>query len=177
MLKWILFVLGGLVGLILLVLLVGALLPRNHTASASTTLRQPADSVWSVIRDLGGYADWWGEIEAVERAARGGRETWEQRDRRGQTMPIEVVEATAPHRLVTRIADESLPFGGTWTFEIAESAAGSTLSLTENGEVRNPFFRFMARFVFGHHATIESFLRAVGERFGEEVTTVRVADS
>ncbi len=176
MLKWFLVLLGALVGLVLLVFLVGALLPRHHVARASIALPQPADTVWTVIRDLGGYADWWREIEAVERADRGGRETWEQRDRRGQTMPIEVVEATAPHRLVTRIADESLPFGGTWTFEIAESAGRSTLTLTEDGEVRNPFFRFMARFVFGHYATIESFLQAVGQRFGEEVTIVRAAD-
>lgn len=175
MLKWILAALGGLVGLVLLVVLVGALLPQSHTASASIPLAQPPDSVWNVIRDLAGYADWWEEIEAVERAEAGSRETWNQRDRRGQTMPIEVVESQPPRRLVTRIADEGLPFGGTWTFEITASAGGSILTLTEDGDVYNPFFRFMARFVFGHYATIESFLRAVGQRFGEDVSVLRVS--
>ncbi len=172
--KWILAVLGVLVGLVLFVVLVGALLPQNHKASASIALGQPADSVWNVIRDRGGSADWWDEIEAVERADVGDRETWNQRDRRGQTMPIEVVESQPPRRLVTRIADEDLPFGGTWTFEISESAGGSTLTLTEDGVVHNAFFRFMARFVFGHYATIESFLRAAGQRFGEDATVLRV---
>lgn len=174
MLKWSLVVLGALVGLVLVITLVGALLPRDHRATASIALDQPADSVWRVIRALGGYAEWWGEAEAVERLPdRDGREIWEQRDRRGQRIPIEVVTAEAPRRLVTRIADEDLPFGGTWTFEIVDSASGCTLSLTEDGEVRNPVFRFMARFVFGHYATIESFLGALGQRFGQGVTIER----
>jgi hypothetical protein len=30
-------------------------------------------------------------------------------------------------------------------------------------------FRFMSRFIFGHTKTMETYLRALGQKFGEEV--------
>jgi hypothetical protein len=41
--------------------------------------------------------------------------------------------------------------------------------------VYNPLFRFISRYVMGHTATIESYLRALGKRFGDEPTPVPVA--
>jgi hypothetical protein len=73
---------------------------------------------------------------------------------------MEVAEALPPQRFVTRIADPDQPFGGTWTFEIAPDVAGSRLTITERGEVYNPIFRFLSRFVFGYTGTMESFLKA-----------------
>ena len=54
----------------------------------------------------------------------------------------------SPSLLVGRIADPSLPFGGTWTYRISAAAGGgSEVTITEDGEIYNPIFRFMARFV------------------------------
>ena len=55
--------------------------------------------------------------------------------------------------MVTRIADPHLPFGGTWTYEIAPTETGSTLTITEKGEVYNPVFRFVSRYLQGYTAT------------------------
>ena len=86
---------------------------------------------------------------------------------------MEVVEAVPPQRFVTRIADPDQPFGGTWTFEIAPDPAGSRLTITERGEVYNPIFRFMSRFIFGYTATMESFLRALRARLGADARSPR----
>ena len=43
--KWVVIVVGGLVGLIALMALIGALLPREHRATSTIMLRQPRDSV------------------------------------------------------------------------------------------------------------------------------------
>jgi hypothetical protein len=64
----------------------------------------------------------------------------------------------APKRLVGRITDTSLPFRGSWTYVLQSEGTGTRLSITENGEVYNPIFRFMSRFVFGHTATMERYL-------------------
>jgi hypothetical protein len=72
-----------------------------------------------------------------------------------------VTERQPPRRLVTRIADQSLPFGGTWTYELTPAGSGTRLTITEHGTVFNPVFRFMSRFVFGHAATIERFLKDI----------------
>ena len=76
----------------------------------------------------------------------------------------------APRRLVLRIATDDLPFGGTWTYEIAAVEGGATLRITEDGFVKPALFRFMARFIFGHTATIEQYLKDLGKKFGEDVT-------
>jgi len=80
---------------------------------------------------------------------------------------METVEMTPPRKLVNRIADSSLPFGGTWTFEIQPVADGATLRITENGFVTNPVFRFVSRFVLGYTSEIEKYLRSLAKKFGE----------
>ncbi len=67
-------------------------------------------------------------------------------------------ESEPPRRLVTRITDKTLPFGGAWTFTLQPVDGGTKLTITENGEVYNPLFRVMSRFVFGHTATIDRYL-------------------
>ena len=67
-------------------------------------------------------------------------------------------------------------FGGTWTFEVAESGSGSTLTITESGNISNPIFRFMSRFVFGYHATMNIYLEDLGSRFGELVEATPITD-
>ena len=75
-------------------------------------------------------------------------------------VPIEVVERMEPTKLVTRVKPGQ-PFGGTWTYEIASDG---TLTITERGEVYNPAFRFLSRYVFGHTATLDAFLERLSAR-------------
>lgn len=168
-LKWILGLVGALFGLVALVWTIGAILPKDHTATSFITLEQPADTVWATVRDFSSYPEWWPTAVSVKRMPDpDGREIWAQQDKWGGTLPIEVVSSEAPSRLVTRIADPELPFGGTWTYEIEPHSSGSRLTITEDGEIRSAFFRFVSRFIVGHHATIESYLEALAARFGEE---------
>jgi hypothetical protein len=75
-------------------------------------------------------------------------------------VPFEVVERQEPTKLVTRVKPGE-SFGGTWTYEIASDG---TLTITERGEVYNPVFRFLSRYVFGHTATIDAFLERLSAR-------------
>jgi hypothetical protein len=79
-----------------------------------------------------------------------------------------LVEDEPPARIAVRIADRGLPFGGTWTFQIAPvPGGGSDLRIDEDGEIYNVIFRFMARFFFGYTASIEGYLRDLGVKFGD----------
>ncbi len=174
MLKWLGIIAGALIGIAVIVWVVGMLLPPGHVATASISLRQPADSVWTVIRDFASYPDWWSNAAAVTRDTDREAEIWVLEDPRGGRLPIEIVESDPPRRLVTRIAgDEALPFGGTWTYEIEPGDDAVTVTVTEQGEVYNPIFRFFSRFIFGHFTTIESYLAGLAARFGEEVEITR----
>ena len=77
-----------------------------------------------------------------------------------------VERSEAPRLLVVRIADPDLAFGVTWRYEVAPAANGSTLTITEDGEIYNLLFRVMARFVFGYESTLVAYLTAADARLG-----------
>ena len=123
--------------------MVGWTLPVKHEATRSAEFNRPPDEVFALISDLDNYPAWWPE----------------------GTVKVAVVEKIPPSRFVTRIVEETA-FGGTWTIEIAPTPRGSRLTVTEHGEVYNVIFRALSRFVFGHTATMESFLAAAQQRLG-----------
>ncbi|WP_223642387.1 SRPBCC family protein [Corallococcus sp. EGB] len=168
---WIAGVLGSLVGLIGIVAVVGMALPREHVATRSIVLKQRPGEVWPVVADIAEWPSWNKNLKRVERLAdREGRTVYLVEDSNG-ALPSEVLQVTPPPgaMLVTRIADPDLPFGGTWTWTVAPEGEGCRVSITENGSVSNPVFRFVSRFVMGHHRNMDSYLKELGRRFGEAV--------
>ena len=163
--KWVLIAVGVLIVVVATVAVIGAMLPKNHLASRTSHFRQPPQAIWDVIT---GPPDWRPDIRSSEKLGpRDGRRAWREIDKNGQAIVYESVEETPPRRLVTRIADPKLPFGGMWTQEIVQDASGCQLTITEAGEIYNPIFRFMARFVFGYSGTIDTYLKALHAKFGE----------
>jgi hypothetical protein len=137
--KWILMALVVVAAVVAVIAAIGAMLPRNHVASRSLALRRPAEEVWPAI---------------MQATATSG-------------VPVDVVESDPPRRQVTRVKDTEKMFGGTWTITITPSPTGSTLTITEDGWVGNPIFRFVSRYVMGHHATMDGMLKRVAKQFGE----------
>lgn len=168
---WIAAALVAVAGLVLAVLgLLGTRLPREHVASRRITLARSSEEVFAVIRDFGGAPAWRKDVKRVEVLAGGGVVRFREEGRHG-AIAMEVVEEAPPRRLVTRIADEGLPFGGTWTYELEPEGHGATrITITERGFVKPALFRALARYVFTYHRTLDSYLQALGARFGETVT-------
>jgi hypothetical protein len=54
-----------------------------------------------------------------------------------------------------------------WIMDISPAPDGCRLNITERGEVYNPFFRFVSRFVLGYTNTMDTYLRNVAHKFGE----------
>lgn len=169
--KRLLLIPGALLTLVAVVAGIGALLPKDHVATRRARFRQPPEALWASLTAIDEYPSWRRGLERVERLPdRDGRASWRETGEHGP-IAFERVEAVKPSRLVVRIADQDLPFGGTWTYEIAPAeGGGSTVTITENGEVRNVIFRFLSRFVFGHTATLDAFLDDLGRKHGEDVS-------
>jgi uncharacterized protein YndB with AHSA1/START domain len=169
--KWLAIIVGGLVALVGLMALVGALVSREHRATSTVTLRQPPDTVWNVVRDVGAVPSWWPEVTLSERLPdRDGREAWRQK-MSGFDVPLVVLESDPPRRLVTKIdGGDGAAFGGTWSYELTPADSGTRISVTEDGWISNPIFRFLSRFMFGYYGSLDGYLKALGKRFGEEVS-------
>jgi hypothetical protein len=164
--KWIWIVLGALALLAGTMAAIGAMLPRGHRATRRARFKQRPEAIYAVIA---GPPDWRSDVKEYGALPDSdGRKQWFEVSQ-GNRITYELVEDRPPTRRVTRIADKNLPFGGAWTIEIAPDSAGSAVRVTEDGEVYNVIFRFMSRYIFGHTRTIETFLRELGRKFGENV--------
>jgi hypothetical protein len=168
MLVIIAIVVGVLIVLVLAAMAVGAMLPKGHVAARKVRLPVGQDEVWPVLTDVADYPSWRPRVATVQLLG-ADPVAWRETGKDGK-IPFVVVEADAPRRLVTRITDPKLPFGGTWTYELAADGDGCVVTVTEHGEVGNLLFRFLSRFAMGHTATIDGFLTALGTRFGQTVT-------
>jgi hypothetical protein len=157
---------GLLLFSLVIVVGVGAVLPKGHSATRVIELSRPPEEVWEVLTDFEGQAAWRTDITAVRRKEGASPETWIEAGPNGE-MPLATTEAVAPRRLVRTIADPSLPFGGTWTYELTPSGSGTKLTITEDGEVYNPVFRFVSHYFLDQSATIERVMRALAAHFKE----------
>ena len=146
--KWVVFAVAGLAALVAIIAGIGSMFPRNHVASRTLRVKRTPQDLWPVITELMAASD----------------------------VPTDIVESDPPRRLVSRVRESEKMFGGTWTVVLAPAAPspgssqadGSTVTITEDGWVANPIFRFMSRLVIGHHATMDALLKNVAKRFNEE---------
>ena len=164
--KWVWIGMGVVTLLAVAVAMLGYTIPKGHVASQKAVFQAPPERIWELIT---GPPDWRPEVRSFEKLPpRDGRRAWSETDANGQKITYEELEAAPPRRLVTRIADEKLPFGGSWTYEITAAEGGrTTVRITENGEIYNVIFRVAAKYYFGYTATLEAYLKALGAKLGE----------
>ena len=144
--------------IVALVLIIGWSLPVSHHVTRSASLRASPDSIFALISRPADFPQWRSDVTRVESAPPEGAARDSARSERTAPFCIRSKAIVPNQRLVTRIADQSLPFGGAWTYEIIPSGESTTLRITEDGEVYNPLFRFVSRFIMGHTATLDRYL-------------------
>jgi Uncharacterized conserved protein len=167
--KWLLIVVGVLGAIVVAVTAAGLALPQNHVAVRSAHLSAPPDKVWSIVTDPERYPTWRTDVASVEMLSGpdGGKISWREVSPKGNKLAYEATAVDAPTHFVTVIADKGIPFGGSWDYRIAPDGTGSRITITENGEVYNPIFRFVSRYVLGHTATLDKYLTALAAKVGD----------
>jgi uncharacterized protein YndB with AHSA1/START domain len=166
--KWLLIIIAILLLPILVLLVVGLLQPVKHSVTRSIHLDQKPEVVFSVLADSTNLPSWSSTVAKVEPLpdANGKpavRCTLKWGD---MVMVMTQVECTPPTRLVTSMAKENGTVLGTWTYQITPETGGCRVALTEEGELKNPFFRALAR-MRGLDANIKQTLRDLTKKFGE----------
>jgi hypothetical protein len=160
---WAIGIAGTLVAAVAVMALIGSRLPLGHEVRRTLKTDLPPDELWAIITDYAGQTAWRPELRRVEKLEdRGGHPVWREHLSRGWTITLETVEEDRPRRLARKMVDTS-GFGGRWVYEIRPLDGGSEIIVTEQGEVYNPVFRFLCRFM-NTAATVESYLKALGAR-------------
>lgn len=162
-----LIIVAALFAVVVVSLVIGVMLPRQHQATREITLNRSPQQIYMVARDFASSPAWRRNIARVEMFDPvDGRVRFREHSKDG-SITYEIVEEVANEKLVTRIIDRNLGYSGSWTYRFAPAQNGTRVSITEDGDVSNILFRFMSRFVFGHTSTMDAYLRALGARFGE----------
>ena len=165
MLKWTMIVVIAVAGAVALVALIGVFLPKGHRVSRTMTLNAPPAAVFAAITDAARYPEWRRDVTSVELLPdAGGRRQFRENSRNGR-ITYRFEEVVPDRRVVTRIADPALPYGGTWTYDLKPSGPGTELTITEDGEVYNPIFRTLSKFM-SPTATIDAYLANLETRLG-----------
>src|SRR5690348_10969514 len=143
--KWILWIFIVLAGILILIALIGWLLPKEHSVTWEARFHQPPDAIWKAITDIDAMPSWRQGLKSIKHLPdQDGKPAWSETSD-SATIQFATVVSQPPSKLVVRIADPKLPFGGTWTYEITPVAGGSSLRIREEGEIYNPVFRFVSR--------------------------------
>lgn len=146
----------------------GSMMAREHTATRRLTLKSAAPGdVWAKVANEAAMPTWRKDVKSTTRLAdRNGHEVWREEFKSGNALTYETLEATPPTRLVRAIVDEAM-FGGTWTIVVAPEGQGASVTVTEDGWIAAPPFRVLAKYVWGHDATMKAYLTDLATSFGE----------
>lgn len=167
--RWILIILAVLAALVVAIVVVGMMLPQNHTASRTARLSAAPQTVWNLITDVDAYPSWRGGVDSVQKIESGSRMTWREISKNDR-ITFEALVEDAPSHFVAHIADKGLPYGGSWDYKLSPDGSGTRITITENGEVYNPVFRFVSKYVIGHTTTIEKYLKNLSTKVGDTYT-------
>lgn len=148
--------------------LIGSRLPKNHVASRSIFLRKPPQDVYAVIRDFASMSKWRADVKQVDVEASPGGPVYFREDCKHGIVNYELIEDVPNQRMVTKIRDTDLGYGGQWTYMLAAENGGTRVTIREDGEVSNVLFRFMSRYIFGQTSTMDSYLNSLANHFGEQ---------
>jgi hypothetical protein len=152
--KWLLGLVLLFVLVVTVVWLLGRSLPVSHETTLERVIDAPADEVWRSIEDPARWKLWRTDLEQLEALS---DESFIITDSNGAIRYR--LERPAERTLVTTIDQQNLPYGGQWRWTVAPATDDtSRVTITETGEIYNPFFRFFARYVFGYDATMSSVL-------------------
>lgn len=155
-----LIILIVLVGIVILMAIIGRMLPVKHTASASMFFESSPDNVWNVVTNVSEWKAW---RKDVKEAAMTGPSTFKEKGGQGE-IDYEITGSVPGVSFVTTIITKDLPYGGEWKYLFEKEGSGCKVTITENGEVYNPLFRFLSKYVFGHDGTMKGFLKELKTR-------------
>jgi hypothetical protein len=164
--KIVLIIIGVLVVLVLCIVVIGSLLPKRHVASRSAVFNASPERLFALIA---GSQQWRSDVKSCELLTKERKQFQRETSNHNETILYELQNIHPPLSIERRIATENLPYAGTWSFTLTPENAGTRVRITEDGEVYNPIFRFVSKFILGQTATQDAYLKAMGKATDEEV--------
>ena len=170
--RWVLMGPVVLVIVVALMFVIGYFRPKAHVARTRTRFASAPDAAWTIISDYGRWPEWQPGLKRVERLPDTDGPTTLITEGAWGEIPMRIEELTPPTRMITFL--DGGAFRGRWTWEVRPTEdGGSEVTITEEAEIENPFFRSMLMFHDNYKTQLE-LQRALGRRMGETVEPVKL---
>lgn len=144
---------GGLVAILAALYLIGRAIPEDHVASVSAEYKASAERIFHAISTPAQFTEWRTGLRKVEIT---GDIVLEESS--FGVMRYRFANAEPGRQLETvDTGTGENGFTGSWKFVIEPTGAGSRLTITEHGRVFSPWFRLMARYLFGYESTMKQY--------------------
>jgi len=166
--RWFLVIVGIFIFIFLVFLIWGLLQPVKHSITRSMHLKQKPETVFAVVDNSTNLPNWSSTVVQVESLPdRDGKPVARVTMRWGHMQMIMTqLDCSPPTRLVISMAKEDGPTLWTWTYQLTAENEGCRITLTEEGEMKNPFFRAIGR-MRGLDANVVQTLRDLAKKFDE----------
>lgn len=165
--KWVILAVIVLAVLVTTALVIGSRMSRDHVATVRGRYAASPSRLWEKISDPARAASWRSDVKRVEMLPpRDGRIAWRESSGTGD-ITYEMVEQKPMESQVSRITDETLPYGGQWEYRLTPDGSGTELTITERGFVKPALFRFLSRTVFSLTSTLEAYHRSLAATLDE----------
>lgn len=148
--------------IILLIVLTGYLLPVKHRASTEVLVNSNSENVWKRITNYQEFPSWRTDIKQVKSI---NETSWIEVTKNDDELPLTMIRREENQKLITQIDSKDLPFGGNWEFHLKADGERTIVTITENGEVYNPVFRFVSKFIMGHDSNIKTYASDLEKSF------------
>jgi hypothetical protein len=149
-----------LAAIIIIMVFIGRSLPEKHTATQTRSFNSSPEEVWRVVTNIGEWKSW---RKGVKEVTMTGADTFLEKSS-NDDVEYRISNSVPGVSHTTTIITKDLPYGGSWNYVFEKEGSGCKLTITENGEVYNPFFRFMSKYIFGHDGTLKSYMNDLQAR-------------
>lgn len=158
---------GCVAAVIIAVIVIGLLLPKRHVVTRRASYRATPEQLFRLIS---GEQGWRPDVLRCETSTDAdGRVLQRETTRNGETVTYELAKRVESVSIERRIVTQNLPYSGTWIFSLKPEGESTVVRITEDGEVYNPVFRFVSRFISGQTRTIDTYLQNLGKATNQNI--------
>jgi len=154
--KIVIILLIVIVAVVIILAIIGRMLPVKHTASQTRSFQSSVDDVWKVASNMNEWKAWRSDLKKLEITS---DSTFKADD-----VEYSVSNAVPGRSFTTTIITKDLPYGGSWHYAFEKDGHGCKLTVVEMGEVYNPLFRSLSKFVFGHEGNLKAYMNCLTTR-------------
>jgi hypothetical protein len=148
---------------------IGTSLPMFHQAVCTASIDAPERDLFAEVANDATSVRWRPDISsAVLVSGNGPTAVWRETDSHGNVITYRTNEYIDGHKLARTIDYvPGMAFAGIWIYDFKsrrdrDLTSRTQVTIIEDGPIYNPFFRFLAHYVFGYTQTMRTYLTDLG---------------